>query len=905
MKIKFKAVLTLFLLLISITSGFCEDEEGVKISKIWNQGQNPMEGGPMIDTSSPIIYLSLVNYDEYQQNVKVIATWDENTWESPYIPIPPNKHVEKIVEVQPKFTEIGENDLDIELINDNGENVGSESITIDVRSPIDVKYINCSDSYSKEDKKNVEYCAGNWFTTTLESNPYAQSDYEVITWISAVSTDYDDDSSEADENDENVYYNGVNDKKTLYISLNSEKEVSFKIPKIECEDNQFKIQVHTQTMGLHSYTTNEQETVKKKVDEYITYDLEETEKLFSFPVILNNFEVLTTINDSYDDLIKDYYSKYQIQDKEIMDYLNSGIYGNSNMMPRAYLKNERYPVVLKLNYTNNYDEDLSLNVQIKDNDGYIIYDKSSKFEESEDTTQYVVANVMPDKTTLNIITELKTSSGYLINNPEEDIDGEYIEVPPVSIKNVEYPNDDDVQRISDHSGNILVGKTYPLKITLKNIYNKTINGTLEFSDEFVDGAVNYSEKEIKFRLSAHETKTYTINISFDREINGDIDVKAIIPNKITEEDHGLKLHFNVFNIFKVGEVKYNNTVLPRATVVGDTGGLFVPQPVAGFENEAYITIRNKLSVPVDCTMQIETYDLKGNLRAESNLINTQLAPGYSTLDYETFNFQIKYDEGFNGYTLLRIKPFNEFKDFEYCYFIGSTSTIDPQMNAKIGRFSNIDILSKIKSNTIESTTVLAPINIYDFETQENGLSLKLSSGLVSVYPVDLNLEYWITIYKDDEEIYESTPKNIYLHSMEVKPITLNFNDKLNDGKVYTVEINTKIPDFVSENGVLKPIVLKKSIKVKYENGVNSIIEDDELDTEETGDNKPTENENNRNNEDGNSQTSTENQYDNEDSNNTTNDEQNEDNNSDDLVSNIFNSITGAIKSIPFIGGFIN
>ncbi|MCS3921385.1 hypothetical protein M2325_000058 [Methanococcus voltae PS] len=904
MKIKFKTILTLFLLLLTITPGLCKDEEGVKITKIWNQGQNPMEGGPMIDTSSPIIYLSLVNYDEYQQNVKVVAEWDDITWESPYIPLSPNKHIEKIIELKPQFTEIGDNKVDIDLINDDGENIGSKSITVDVRSPMDVKYINCSGSYTEENKKTLEYCTGNWFTITLKSNPYAQSDYEVVTWISAVSTDYDEDSSESEEEDnEDVYYNGVNDKKTIYMSLNSEKEVSFRVPRIESEDEQFKIQVHTQTMGLHSYTTNEQETIKKKVGNYITYDLKETKKSFSFPIILNDFEVLTKINDSYDNLLRDYYNKYKIQDEEILDYLNKDRYGNSELIPRAYLKNEKYPVIIKLNYTNYYDEDLEARIKIKDENENIQYNELCKFEESEYSTKYILLNLLPDKNKIDISTELKTLSGYYINNLEEDADEEYIEVPPITITDVEFPYDKDVQRISNHSGNILVGKTYPLKLTVKNMYNKTISGTLELSDEFIEGAVNYSEEEIKFELSAHETKTYTVNVKFNREINGDISAKVIIPERITEDDHELKLHFNVFNIFQFGDMNYNNTVLPRATVIGNNGGLFVPQPVAGFENELFITLRNKLSVPVDCTMQIETYDLNGKLRAQSDIINTELKPGYSTIDYETFNFKINYEEGFSGYTLLRIKPHDEFKDFEYCYFVGSTSNIYPQMNAKIGRFSNIDVLSRIKSNTVESTTVLAPINIYDFEAHEEGLSLKLSSGLVIIYPVDLNFEYWISIYKDDEKIHDTIPKNIYLHSMEVKPITLKFNEKLKDGNEYKIEINTKIPDFVSVNGVLKPVTLKKSIKIKYENGKNSIVEEKEETS--TINNRYEIQNNNEETKDSTNRDNMENQNTNTDVKTTSDVEENQDNSSDDMVSNIFNSITGAIKSIPIIGGLIN
>ncbi len=806
----------LLVIIFIITGIGCQDvlaKDNVEIYKIWAFNENPTSGALYIDPSSPSIYIGLVNHDSYQHNVKIKAEYEDETWESPIIPLSPNSHKENIVEIKLKFKEVGPHNVDISLIED-GETINSKTITVNVVNPIDVKSITCEDSYIDNNNPNVEVCNSQWFRVTLESNPYSQTDYEVKTWIAVVSKNYNKDASE-NENDDGVLYYGENDSKTIYLPLHGEAEVSFKIPPIVYDDDSVKIQVHTLVMGLHDYTDGEEKTERKiDNDGKIYYDYKKSDKEFLFPVSLMDYTVVNEINENNSYIVREFYDSSGIEDDEIEKVLKSRAisqYKNKKLLPRVYLTNDSYLVVLKLKLKNRFDQDVNANILIKDPTGSqrLIKVKLDRFEVKEIYTPSYIGYSGPKDIGFVVYTDDK----IFTYNKTESIDVTPEEIPPVIISEIKYPNDDSITLLTNNSGNVLVGKNYTMEVTLKNNYNKTLSGYILVEDDFKEEVAEYPT-EIYFEVRAHGKETYSIPMKFNREVNGDI--KITVKTDYALADSIRTVHFNAYSILNIKKVYYNNTLKPKIATVNKDSHLFVDYPVAGFNNTCVVVLENPLNKKVRYKTWIEVVDHNGSLRAKSSEKIVEVPPRSINDGITTVDFKIEFKEGFEGYTVFFAVPIvDEFKDIEIIYTEG-TGTISKEISDyyKIGRYSAIDLLSKVPTSINKVTKVIAPLNIDNLSYDENQIHAHISSELASNYPVNISYEYWVEMEKNGSTVYRSKYYRGTLHSLETNLVNIPVND-LDNGN-YTANLYTKIPDFVYDNGKYHPMILKKSINLTLE-----------------------------------------------------------------------------------------
>lgn len=848
-----KKLIFVLILLFTVSVNYAEDDEGISIYKIWGVGDNPDSSEIYIDPSTPVIYVGLVNNDPYQRNVRVTASYEENDFESAILPLSPNTHYEKIVEIRLEFDEVGEHDVDISLIDENGKEVDSEQTTVNVVSPIDVKNVTCQDSYVFDSNKNLEVVNSNWFTVTLESNYRAQTDYEVKTWISVVSTDYDGDTNEDIEN-EDIYYNGKDDLKVVYVSYRSEKEVSFKIPEITADNDEFKIQVHTEIMGLHDYTNDLEETEMVKDTGIISYNYKKTAKTYQFPIHVASYSLFNNINGSNSEMVNDYYQSSKIYDKTIENALNAK-FESKNVLPRAYVEDDPYLSFLKVNLENRYDDDQTATVIIESSSG-CLSKKTINIDENDADTLYIpFISRLADEGEFNIIVY---SNKYYIYNSEEDVDIDPEIVSPVQIYNISYPVDSSAALVSSNSGCVFVGKNYTMNVTLKNNYNRTLTGKLYVGDHYdednsYESGVFETTEPITFKLSPKEKNTYSIDLKFNREVNGLIEVVVDTNGAAVDEDddiagYSTMVHFDAYNILDIRKVWYNNTILPKIVTINEKGGLFLNYPLAGFNNSCAVSFESMVSEDITYKMWVEVYDSNGNLKATSDKKNVLVNAKSTSGNLQTADFDIFFEEGFIGYTLFHAVPLNDFEDVDIFYTEGS-GTVSKDINplAPVGRYSSIDLLSSIPTSTNKVTEVVAPINIDDMAYTENNLNVVISSGLSSIYPVNLTYFYKITISNDNKIIYKSPTYKDIIHSTESKPLKIKLGDV--DGETYDIVFEVEIPDFAMESGTYHSMILKKYLTIANNQEIITHEENSEPETyvepktevENTGENSDLEN----------------------------------------------------------------
>ncbi|MBA2861724.1 hypothetical protein [Methanococcus maripaludis] len=812
-----KTPILILILLFTISVNYAEDDEGISIYKIWGVGDNPDSSEIYIDPSTPLVYVGLVNNDPYQRNVKVKATYDGNYFESTILPLSPNTHYEKIVEIRLEFDEVGNHDIDISLVDENGKEADSEEITVNVVNPIDVKNVTCQDSYVSDSNPNLEVVNSNWFTVTLESNYRAQTDYEVKTWISIVSKDYDGDTNE-DGNNEDIYYNGKDDTKLVYVPYRSENEVSFKIPEITSDEDEFKIQVHTEVMGLHDYTNDLEETELVKSTGTISYNYKKTAKTYQFPTHVVSYSLFNNINGSTSEMVSDYYQTSKIYDKTIEDALNN-IYETKNVLPRAYVKDDPYLSFLKINLQNRYDNDQTVTIILESSSGCISKETIEINENDAETLYMPLFLKLSDDGDFKLTTY---SNKYYIYESDEDVDIDPEVVSPVQIYNLSYPLDDSIISSSENSRCVFVGKNYTLDVTLKNNYNRTLTGKLyignHYNEENVyESGVFETSDPITFKLSPKEKNTYSIDLKFNREVNGLIEIVVDTEGAAVDEDddiagYSTMVHFDAYNIMDVRKVWYNNTILPKIATINENGALFVNYPLAGFNNSCVASFESRVSDDITYKMWVEVYDSDGNLKATSDKKNVLVKSKTSSENLQTADFDIFFEEGFVGYTLFHAVPLTDFEDVDIFYTEGS-GTVSKDINplAPVGRYSSIDLLNAIPTSTNKITEVVAPINIDDMVYNENSLNVVISSGLSSIYPVNLTYFYKITISNDKETIYKSPTYEDIIHSTESKPLTIKLGDI--DGEKYNIVFEVEIPDFAMGSGKYYPMILKKSLTI--------------------------------------------------------------------------------------------
>ncbi|MBA2839492.1 hypothetical protein HNP87_000004 [Methanococcus maripaludis] len=829
-----KKLIFVLIILFTVSVNYAEDDEGISIYKIWGVGDNPDSSEIYLDPSTPVIYVGLVNNDPYQRNVRVTASYEGNNFESTILPLSPNTHYEKIVEIRLEFNEVGEHDVDITLIDENGKEVDSEQITVNVVSPIDIKNVTCQTSYVSGSTPNIEIVNSNWFTVTLESNYRAQTDYEVKTWISVVSTDYDGDTNEDIEN-EDIYYNGRDDLKVVYVPYRSEQEVSFKIPEIKVGEDEFKIQVHTNVMGLHDYTNDLEKTELVKTTGTISYNYKQTVKTFQLPIHIASYSVFNDINGSNSEMVKTYYRTSKIYDKTIEDALNQNP-GSKNVLSRAYVEDDPYLSFLKINLENRYDSAQTVTISCK-SFSEDISEKTFNIGEKEAKAVYVPLLLkVSDEGEFNLS---YYSNKYLVYESEEEIDLEPKIISPVQIYNISYPVDSSAALASSNSGCVFVGKNYTMNVTLKNNYNRTLTGKLYVGDHYdednsYESGVFETTEPITFKLSPKEKNTYSIDLKFNREVNGLIEVVVDTNGAAVDEDddiagYSTMVHFDAYNILDIRKVWYNNTILPKIATINKNGGLFLNYPLAGFNNSCAVSFESMVSDDITYKMWVEVYDSNGNLKATSNKKNVLVKAKSTNGNLQTADFDIFFEEGFIGYTLFHAVPLNDFEDVDIFYTEGS-GTVSKDINplAPVGRYSSIDLLSSIPTSTNKVTEVVAPIKIDDMAYTENNLNVVISSGLSSIYPVNLTYFYRITISNNNKIIYKSPTYKDIIHSTESKPLKIKLGDV--DGETYDIVFEVEIPDFAREYGTYHSMILKKYLTIANNQEIITEEENSESET---------------------------------------------------------------------------
>jgi hypothetical protein len=130
---------------------------------------------------------------------------------------------------------------------------------------------------------------------------------------------------------------------------------------------------------------------------------------------------------------------------------------------------------------------------------------------------------------------------------------------------------------------------------------------------------------------------------------------------------------------------------------------------------------------------------------------------------------------------------------------------------------------------------------------ENNLNVVISSGLSSIYPVNLTYFYKITISNDNKIIYKSPTYKDIIHSTESKPLKIKLGDV--DGETYDIVFEVEIPDFAMESGTYHSMILKKYLTIANNQEIITHEENSEPETyvepktevENTGENSDLEN----------------------------------------------------------------
>ncbi|ACV25012.1 hypothetical protein [Methanocaldococcus fervens] len=774
--------ITLIILLLLLPAVFAD----VSVYKVWSPYDPPNSPIIHVDISEQILYLGIVNKDEYEHDIVIRVECEGKSWESSLIPLPPNSHVEKIVEVRVPVSDDEEHDAKISLI-ENGKTIASKTIKVRQYFPIDVKNVTCQESY---DIGNSEVCYSNWFDVVLKSNPTAKSDYIAKVWINVKDGD-------------NVIYDGKDNFKTVYIPFGEEVELSIKVPKIILDKEKFTIETNVEVMNVTHSVEGIEETVQRRDESGIYYEHNGVEKYYYFPVVVKDVELYKKIDENTSDIVKDFYKSADILDDEIEDALSDKYLQEEDILPRYYVEDDPTLSILKITLENKYDKDVVANLTVRyDNK---VFSKLIDIEKEE--TEEVMVPIYTKKGNKNVevsvnpvdVNTLTFEESYSINiNPKA--------VSPVVIEKIILPCDEKINKVSDIGGYVLAGKEYNMTIIIKNIYNKTLSGKITIDDDFEKGIANYT-KEIPFIIKAHEVKEINVPITFYKEVNGDLKITVSV-------ERGAKEYTSITHFFAtfpvdVVKVEYNNTLLlGRINVVKGCGGIYSAKPVAGFNNTCLVKIRNKINSEVKCDVWVEVVDRDGNVRAKSDVKTVKLN-NYSEVEIA---FPIFFEEGFEGYTLVHIIP-KSVENVDIIYTEGhGIHLVKIPSYYKVGRYSEIDVLgNKIPTGMHVVTEVISPINIEDLSYNSSFLSAKIRNDK---FPVNLTVQYWVEIREGSNIHYKSSiyQTNVYPKSEKELKIPLNLNN-LENG-TYNITLYVKINDFAIFNNEKVPVILKKSTSVK-------------------------------------------------------------------------------------------
>ncbi|CAB3289794.1 conserved protein of unknown function [Methanocaldococcus lauensis] len=777
-----KKIILIFLLLLILPTIFAD----VKVYKIWSLYDTPNSPIIHIDISEQVIYLGIVNRDDYAHNVIVEADCNGHIWKSGLITLPPNSHIEKIVEVRVPVYDDKEHNVNIKLI-ENGKTISSTTVRVKSYFPVDVKNVTCEDSY-KED--NSEVCYSNWFNVILKSNPIAQSDYIAKVWINL-------------KDGNKILYDGINDTKTVYIPYRKEVKISFKVPKIVLNKDKFTIETNVEIMNVTHTIDGIEELSEKRSNNVIFYEYKTNVKYFNLPIIIKNVELYRKIDENTSNIVKEFYDSAGILDDEIYKILSDKYLQqkNNDVIPRYYVEGDPILSILKITVENKYNKDILARLFI--NYGNIIV-KNIKLNKTKDNILYIP--IYTTKGTKNIEVKIyPIDADKLIFEKNYSVNINPIPVAPVIIENVILPKDDNINTDTNIGGDVLVGKKYNMTIILKNIYNKTLYGKITIDDNFPKGVANYT-KTINFSIYPHTTKKINVPIIFYREINGDLKITVSVDGGA--KDSTSLAHFCAVLPIDIIRVYYNNTLLlGKINTINKNGGIYINKPIAGFNNTCVVELRNKLNKDIVCDVWVEVIDENGTIKAKSNCKTVTL----KKLSTTEISFPIFFDEGFEGYTIAHIIP-KSLENVDITYTEGYGIHPVPISNYyEIGRYSAIDLLgNKVATGTHVVTEVISPVNIENISYNDSILIAKIRNDK---FPVNLTIQYWAVIENNSKIYYKSPTYQEEIYPKSEKSLKIPIDTKTLKFGRYNVTLYIKIDDFALYNNKKVPIILQKSVSL--------------------------------------------------------------------------------------------
>ena len=775
-----KIILTLLLLLL-LPSIFAD----VKVYKIWSLYDNPNSPVIYTDINEQVIYLGIVNRDDYAHNVIVEADCNGHIWKSGLITLPPNSHIEKIVEVRVPVYDDKEHNVNIKLI-ENGKTISSTTVRVKAYFPVDVKNVTCEDSYKEE---NSEVCYSNWFDVILKSNPIAQSDYIAKVWINL-------------KDGNKIIYNGINDSKTVYIPYGKEVKVSFEVPKIVLDKDKFTIETYVEIMNVTHSVEGIEETIEKRDNNTISYKYKSYVKYFYLPIIVKNVEVYRKIDENTSNIVREFYDSAGILDDEVYKILSDKYLQqkNNDVIPRYYVEGDPILSILKITVENKYNKDILAKLYIKyDNKTIPIIINLNATEDND-----IFVPIYTTKGTKNIEVKIyPIDADKLIFEKNYSVNINPIPVAPVIIENVILPKDSNINTDTDIGGDVLVGKKYNMTIILKNIYNKTLYGKITIDDDFPKGVANYT-KTINFSIYPHTTKKINVPIIFYREVNGDLKITVSVDGGA--KDYTSLAHFCAVLPIDVIRVYYNNTLLlGRINAINKNGGIYINKPVAGFNNTCVVELRNKLNKDIVCDVWVEVIDENGSIKAKSNCKTVTL----KKLSTAEISFPIFFDEGFEGYTIAHIIP-KSLENVDIVYTEGYGIHPVPISNYyEVGRYSAIDLLgNKVATGTHVVTEVISPVNIENISYNDSILTAKIRNDK---FPVNLTIQYWAVIENNSKIYYKSPIYQEEIYPKSEKSLKIPLDTKTLKFGGYNVTLYIKIDDFALYNNKKVPVILKKTL----------------------------------------------------------------------------------------------
>ncbi|ENN95827.1 hypothetical protein J422_05808 [Methanocaldococcus villosus KIN24-T80] len=767
----------LLILLLTLTISYGE----ISIYKIWTPYDPNLVPIMYIDINEPVLYIGIVNKDEYAHNVVVKAELNGETFTTVPIYLPPNDHMEKIVELRIPVYDDKVHNVKVSLI-ENGKEIVSKNIPIKCYFPIDVKNVSCQDCC---EYKDGEVCYSNWFYVVLKSNPLAQSDYNAKVWINVKSGN-------------TILYDGKKDAKTVYIPWGNEVKLSFKIPKISLNNNdKFTIETYVVVMNVTHSVEGYEKTELKRDENGIYHKYNSYKKYFYFPVIIKNIDVYNKIDRDNVDLVKKFYSN--VLDEELEEIINKRNYPIYGEIPRVYVKDETTLSFINVTLENRYNKDVI--VKFIWEYGNNSYYKTIKINKNSDTSFILPIYSKPGNVNIKFSVNPIEVNSYIYNtsytlnvNPKL--------IAPVIIKKIILPLDQSINE--DVNGTVLVGKWYNITLIIKNKYYKPLSGYIEISDNFEKGVVNYT-KRVEFNISAYGVKKIKIPIIFYREVNGDL--KVTLKTKNGVKDDCRIIHFYAYLPIEVKEVKYNNSILHKISVVGN-GGIYTYNPIAGYNNTCIVRLKNKLNKNISCKVWVEVYNKNGKLEAKSDIKFVKFKPD----EEKTLKFNLYFNEGFEGYTLIHAVPMN-LENVDVIFTQGlNYHLVQIPKYYEVGRYSHLSLLGlKVSTASHEITRVVSPISIKSLKFENNKIIAEIESNS---FPTNLDVNYWINVNNYKSEKYST---NLPPKSSKVVEIPIS----LTSGN-YTIEFCAEVDNFLSIDGKKCPILIKKYLNISILENKSSI-----------------------------------------------------------------------------------